>query len=925
MLISAAFSASAQKTTYVKESINAPNQSGGVSAQTTSVTDSIKLFLLPSPQRLTLTGGTVDLDTYRHINIIFDTFVTSGTLDPEIKDAVIISNSDKLKKFIVKYNKKGEKYCLFERTDTLPVPCNHSQAYILTVTPQYIHILYTSLQGCRYALLTLEQLLQNNRFNNRSTPCLEIVDWPAFQYRGWLDDISRGPIPTATFLKQEEVLGNYKMNFANLYTEHTLINEKHNDVAPADGIGKDIIDAHRAPLFSQMANLQVFAHAEKTLRIPYYQNMMDTRRNFNPGSEDTYHYLEDILEHAVRQYPDAQFFNIDCDETEGLGTGRGRSYVDSIGGVDEAYIRHINRVYDILEPFGKRVLMWGDIVAKKPEMMQQMPEKMEYIMWNYAPMDSYVESLEPFAMLHRQQGNAFWVAPSVAHHGAVHPNPSTYMQNIAYLARDGHYAQACGLMATSWDDGGEELFDDSWHGMLFAAEMAWNPLKNTVPMLAKEEMKQRVEQFNRTFDKLFAQRDGTADLLTKVAALEHDPDIADWYIISSIYQPLYSFYPSLVDSTMENRIKRVLPKLQALEAEIHDLNDLDLPVCNILDHARYALHHIEATVHKCQLRREIYLMLHNDTEALSQQQIKDIAATYLQELHALKKEYLRLWDRECCEYSRQTVCDRFDQLGFEVLDLDRHVFVEVKNDGTNNHVNTSAKKGMKLNNESKAYVTLRTLFDNHSIYYTLDGRKPSQGSQLYAQTFPIDRSCLLKAVAFNQYGEGVYTKQYLLKHLAVGCPIKLATPFSTYRSTYSGGGNSALVDGQLGSDDNYSDGHWQGYWGQDIDASIDLGANKEIHNISIRFLQNAFDWILAPTELRFYTSPDGKTWTLARTESFTPEFAQNGNVIYTYALRDLNATARYIRIVVPNPGPLPSWHSGKGQPSYLFADEIVVE
>nr|MCR5065730.1 hypothetical protein [Bacteroidales bacterium] len=34
---------------------------------------------------------------------------------------------------------------------------------------------------------------------------------------------------------------------------------------------------------------------------------------------------------------------------------------------------------------------------------------------------------------------------------------------------------------------------------------------------------------------------------------------------------------------------------------------------------------------------------------------------------------------------------------------------------------------------------------------------------------------------------------------------------------------------------------------------------------------------------------------------------------------------RHLRIVVPNPGPLPSWHPAPGQPSYLFTDEIVIK
>ena len=35
-------------------------------------------------------------------------------------------------------------------------------------------------------------------------------------------------------------------------------------------------------------------------------------------------------------------------------------------------------------------------------------------------------------------------------------------------------------------------------------------------------------------------------------------------------------------------------------------------------------------------------------------------------------------------------------------------------------------------------------------------------------------------------------------------------------------------------------------------------------------------------------------------------------------------TSRFLRVVVPNPGPLPSWHPAPGQPSYLFSDEIII-
>ena len=49
-----------------------------------------------------------------------------------------------------------------------------------------------------------------------------------------------------------------------------------------------------------MANLQCFAHFEKTLRIPFYQSLMDGYANLNPAKEETYSFLRDQIENAVQ-------------------------------------------------------------------------------------------------------------------------------------------------------------------------------------------------------------------------------------------------------------------------------------------------------------------------------------------------------------------------------------------------------------------------------------------------------------------------------------------------------------------------------------------------------------------------------------------------------------------------------------------------
>ena len=803
-----------------------------------------------------------------------------------------------------------EKIKVIERkVDTLPVEANLDQAYQLDFRGKRVYLRYVGEEGRQNAYRTLAQLKQLHK----SVPNPTITDWPAYKYRGWMDDISRGPVPHEKYRKKQyEVLHALKYNFSNYYTEHTLYQKEFPDLAPAYA-------ADCKPLPDEVINLQLFAHAEKTLRVPFYQHLMDSKSNFNPANEETYDFLRKRIAAAFGRIPNSPFFIINCDETEQLGTGRAKKLVDSLG-ADQVYVNHINRCYNLikqLSTFSSRVVMWGDIVAKNPAMMRQLPKDMTYIMWAYEPLDSYDHLIRPF----KENGTPFWVAPSLSHSSNMIPNPYRYMKNIAKLARDGYRNGAEGLMNTCWDDNGEALFDNCWHGLFWSAEMAWNPIRTDDP----EEFARRERQFNENFERLFygvnnnpsspispIQPTKTAQLYA-VGALESDPLVADWYTSAALMEPLLNFNPANTSNEMFDRIQ-----------EVHELISSIAVDSAANPHAHYALQRMEATCMKNTLR----LMLCGKPTGTA---VTHLAQTYLQTLFDLKREYLRLWDQENGDYERYIILNRYDNLAREVLELDRHVFATVE-EASASPIPT---------------VTLRTLHDDRPIYYTLDGSEPTAASTKYEGPFPLERSATIKAICYNEYGEGVISEQYLLSHLAMGAKIKLNTPYSTYKAIYSGGGNNALIDGQLGSNSTYADGHWQGYWGDSIDATIDFGKPTEIHEVTMRFMQNTFDWILAPKDIRIYVSDDGHEWRFLPNLPFTMDPRETGMRLKYYNIGieeivvdeklskgkrmgnelvfpTINPIVRYLRVVVPNPGPLPSWHPAPGQPSYLFTDEIIV-
>ena len=784
-----------------------------------------------------------------------------------------------------------------KRVDTLPVEANLDQAYQLVVGRRKVTVLYVGEEGLRNARLTLAQLQQI--YGDRM-PCCTITDWPAYKYCGWMDDQSRGPVPHAAFRQRQwQTLHALKYNFCNYYTEHTLYQEEFPDLAPA-------YLADCTPHPDEVINLQLFAHAEETLKIPFYENLKDSKANYDPGNPAVYDFLRKRIKAACDRIPNSPFFIINCDETEQLGTGRAKKLVDEKG-ADQVYVDFINRCYEMVKSEGTnaiRLAMWGDIVAKNPEMMRQLPKDMTYIMWAYEPIDSFRHLIAPF----KNQGNPFWVAASTGHSATMTSTPQRYIKNIAHLYRDGHRDGAEGAMLTCWDDNGEALFDNSWHAQYWAAEMAWNPLKTDDP----EELKQRERQFNENFERLFYGSTGKVKDLYAVGALMYNPVVGDWYTSAALMEPLLNFNPDNTAPAMGERVETVR----------HLLDDIHVDSA-VNPHAHYALRRIALTADKCHLRMAIHSAL-EDPDMYSD--CKGYAEDYLQALFDLKREYLRLWDQENGDYERYVVMNRYDALAREVLDLDRHVFMRVGSGELG--VDSTRVQVLPTTHYPLPTVTLRTLYNDRPIYYTLDGSEPDSTSTRYTGPFPLERSATIKAISYNEYGEGVVSEQYLLSHLGMGAKITLGTQYSTYKSIYSGGGPEGLIDGQLGSNTTYADGHWQGYWGDSIDVILDFGRAVDFHEVSMRFMQNTFDWILAPTEIKVYASGDGKAWQLVADKHFAMDPRETGMRLknYTVPIHYPLSTTHYplIRVVVPNPGPLPAWHPAPGQPSYLFTDEIEI-
>lgn len=89
-------------------------------------------------------------------------------------------------------------------------PTGNDEAYSLTISKKGISVKATSEKGIYWALQTLRQLFAAS-YNN-SLPECEIVDYPAFYWRGFMNDTGRSYISLEELKREINIMSQFKMN-----------------------------------------------------------------------------------------------------------------------------------------------------------------------------------------------------------------------------------------------------------------------------------------------------------------------------------------------------------------------------------------------------------------------------------------------------------------------------------------------------------------------------------------------------------------------------------------------------------------------------------------------------------------------------------------------------------------------------------------
>jgi len=366
------------------------------------------------------------------------------------------------------------------------------QAYTLEIDRTGACIVASDLAGSVYGMLTLAQLLAASpeapSENRISLDCVVIEDWPDFEHRGVLLDISRDRVPTMEWLyRWIDLLAGWKINQIQLYMEHTFAYRGHEEVwRHADPLTADEIrrlDAYCLERCIELVpNQNSFGHFHRWLVHEPYRALAECPEGVDHPFNETpepfslcavdpraLDLLADLYDQLLPNFT-SSLFNVGLDETFDLGLGRAAAACRERGR-KRVYLDYLKAVDRLVELRAHRMQFWADILLENPSVIQELPPSVIPLVWGYEASHPFEEQCEILA----ESRLEFYVCPGTSSWNSFAGRTTNAYENLRRAALCGRDRGASGYLVTDWGDFGHmQPPSVSFPGLLVGAGCAWN-------------------------------------------------------------------------------------------------------------------------------------------------------------------------------------------------------------------------------------------------------------------------------------------------------------------------------------------------------------------------------------------------------------------------------------------------------------------
>jgi hexosaminidase len=336
------------------------------------------------------------------------------------------------------------------RTD----PSLPAEGYVLAMTADAVELAGADDAGLFYGQATLDQLV---RVNDGALPAGTIRDHPDLAVRGVMLDVSRDKVPTMETLRAlVDRLAACKINQVQLYIEHTFAYRDHPDVhAGASPLtAEDIVELDefcRQRHVELVPNQNCLGHMNRWLAHERYRSLAIAPDGFvdpfgitrpamtiEPGHPGSLALVRELLAELLPLF------------------GSRRVHV----GLDEAWELPADRIQDYLgwvrtlrglpELDGREMLMWGDMVSGRPDLLTALPSGVTVCQWGYDDWHPFDERCAVAAAA----GVPFWVAPGTSSWLSILGRVTNAVATCRRAAEAAMAHGGRGFLNTDWGDQG---------------------------------------------------------------------------------------------------------------------------------------------------------------------------------------------------------------------------------------------------------------------------------------------------------------------------------------------------------------------------------------------------------------------------------------------------------------------------------------
>lgn len=366
------------------------------------------------------------------------------------------------------------------------VPSLDTQAYELHIGPKEVKINYATPVGAYYAVVSLYHLKKQFA---PAINCISIIDRPDLEIRGVMLDISRDKVPQLkTLMTLVDQLSLLKYNHLQLYVEgfsfgYPSFKEqwegKETPITPEE-IRE--LDAYCKERFIELVpNQNSLGHMQAWLETDTYAHLAECpdgyeilpmrkmKTTLDPTNEESIELVEQMMKDLLPNFSSNKF-NANLDEPFELGHCNSASLAEEIG-VGQVYLDFVLKVYELAQNESKEFWMWGDIINKHPDLLDQLPKDVTVLEWGYEQEHPYDINTRRI----KEKGYEFLVCPGTSSWMTLTGRTDNMLGNIENAVLNGLKNGAKGMLLTDWGDMGHwQYLPISYPGFVYASAISWN-------------------------------------------------------------------------------------------------------------------------------------------------------------------------------------------------------------------------------------------------------------------------------------------------------------------------------------------------------------------------------------------------------------------------------------------------------------------